>query len=178
MTDTKIVSQKIVFQSKYFFIKRVVFERDGKTFTREIEERNPVVLIVPYTQNHEIYLERQYRTTYQAELLELVAGQMNPDEDPLEAAKRELQEEAGIQAKQWKKVGVWKLAANVKQTINVFFATELTEGENKLDEDEQIEIMKMPLDEVLEKIATGDITVGSHIAALLLFDTLRKEGKL
>jgi len=175
---TNIVSSDIVFKSKYFFIKRVEFERNGKKFVREIEERTPVVLIVPYTENFEIYLEKQYRTTYMKEITELVAGQIDPQEDVQEAAKRELKEETGLEAAVWKKVATWHISSNIFQTIHVFFATKLTKGEHKLEEDEIIETIKVPLEEALKKIQEGEITVGSHVAALLLFDKMKREGKL
>ena len=62
--------------------------------------------------------------------------------------------------------------------IHVFAASDLKEGETELEYDEIIQTIKMPLDLVLDKISKGEITVASHVAAILLFANLRKEGKL
>jgi hypothetical protein len=62
--------------------------------------------------------------------------------------------------------------------IHVFVATDLEEGEQHLDSDEEITMTKLPLDTILKKIEDGKITIAYQIAALLLFNLLRKEGKL
>lgn len=178
MSDSKIISTKTVYQSKFFKVDQVEIERDGKRFTKDFIERVPVVFILPYTAQNEIYLELQYRDIFQKSLLEIIAGQIDPEEDPLEAAKRELQEETGLQAKNWKKVATWQVGANQKQTIHLFFATDLEEGEQQLDEDEEIETVKLSLDEALQKVENGEISIGSHAATILLFDKLKREGKL
>ena len=110
--------------------------------------------------------------------LELVAGTIEKDGDPLETAKRELREESGFTAKNWKKLYEWDLSANMNAKVHLFAATDLEPGKQKLDFDEEIEIIKLPIEKVLEKIENAEITAASHIAAILLFDRLRKEGKL
>lgn len=178
MPETKILSTKTVFTSKYFKVNNVTIERTGKQFTKDIIERTPVVLILPYTTDNMIFMERQYRDALQRMSLELVAGQMDPGEDPLKAAQRELQEETGLIAKKWKKIAKWDQAVNMQTEVHVFFATDLEEGEPHLDEDEVIEVIKMPLTEVLEKIENNEMTAAFHIAAILLFDRLKREGKV
>jgi len=174
----KTLSEKTVFTSRYFKILQKVVENNGKTFTKDFIEKNPTVVVIPYTEKNEIYLESQYRSIFEKVILELVAGNMEIGEDPLETAKRELLEEAGLIAKKWKKLSFWNLTANMQSDIHVFAATDLEQGEQKLDSDEEITIMKLPLDEALQKIENGEITIAYHIAALLLFDRLQKEGRL
>jgi ADP-ribose pyrophosphatase len=174
----KTLSKKTVFTSRYFKIFQKVVENNGKTFTKDFIEKNPAVLVIPYTEKNEIYLESQYRSALEKVVLELVAGNMEIGEDPLETAKRELLEEAGLTAKKWKKLNVWNLSANMQAEIHVFAATDLEEGEQNLDSDEEITMTKLPLDTILKKIEDGKITIAYQIAALLLFNLLRKEGKL
>lgn len=174
----KVLSTQTVYTSKYFKINKNVLERNGKTFTKDFIERNPVVIIIPYTANYEIYMESQFRDALNATSLEIVAGTIEEGGDSLETAKRELHEEAGLTAKTWKKIAEWDLSVNMNAKIHFFTATDLEEGEQHLDFDEEITIIKMPLEKVMEKIASGEIIGASHIAALLLFDRLRKEGKL
>ena len=61
MNDTKYLSDKVVYQAKYFRVKKMELERNGKKFTKEYIERAPSVFIIPYTSSNEIYLEYQYR---------------------------------------------------------------------------------------------------------------------
>lgn len=173
----KILSTNTVFSSKYFTIERNILERNGKTFTKDFIHRTPTVFIIPYT-NDEIYLESQYRDAFKKNLIEIVAGKIELNDSPLEAAKRELQEEAGLTANKWVKIADWDLSANMQSKIYVYVATDLSEHKQNLDEDEQIEIIKMPINKIIDKIANGEITIASNIAALLLFDKLKNGGKL
>lgn len=179
MTQSKIVAKKEILKSKHFRVDHITVERNGKIFEKDLVERIPVVLILPYTKDNEVYLESQYRDALEKTSLEVVAGSMDhPDEDPLVTAKRELEEETGLTAATWKSLGVWNLSVNMKAKIHLFLATDLTEGKPHLDDDEIIDVVKMPLTKALAKIESGEITAASHIALLLLFDRLRKEGKV
>jgi ADP-ribose diphosphatase len=178
MLDTKILSSKTVFQSKFFKVINKQIERNRKQFSKDLIEKNPIVLIIPYTADHEIYIESQYRDAFQGVSLEVVAGTIENDDDPLDTAKRELAEEAGLTASTWKKIATWQISSNMNAIAHFFIATDLKEGEQHLDEDEEITIMKLPMDDVLKKIENGEMRVAYHIAALLLFDRLQKEGKV
>lgn len=178
MTSSKIISKQDMFASKFFKVSRMELEKDGKTRTKDFIERTPFVLVVPLTAHDEIYMVSQYRDALRKVSLEIVAGQMDPDEDPLEAAKRELQEEAGLSAKTWKKVATLHVSANMIGQSHVFVATDLTEGETNFDEDEDIETVKMPFKEAINKVLSGEIDVASNIAALLLVDKMKGEGKI
>jgi len=178
MSDTKFLSEKKVFQSKYFRVNQIVVERNGKQFTKDVIERNPVVYIVAINDQDEIYLISQQRDAIHEVTLEVVAGTIDGDDDPLETAKRELHEEAGLTASTWKKVGVLNLGANLLSKAHVFFATGLEEGTPHPDDDEDMSVVKMPLAEAIQKTLNGEMTVAASIAVLLLVDSLRKAGKL
>jgi ADP-ribose pyrophosphatase len=173
----KILSTKTVFTSKYFKVIQKVIERHGKTFTKDLIEKNSTVFVIPYTEN-EIYIESQYRDAYEKELIEVVAGKIESGKDPLETAKRELLEEAGLIANKWTKIAEWDMSANILEKIYVYAVTDLEEKKQHLDVDEEIKIMRLPFEEVLDKINNGEITIASNIAALFLFDKLKGEGKL
>ena len=172
------VSSEIVYQAKYFRITKKEIERNGKKFTKDFIERAPAVLIIPYTESGEVYLEYQYRDALQKSVFEIVAGNIEENAAPLESAKRELQEETGLTAKKWSKIATWDLSVNMVAKIHVFAATELQEGKPNLNEDEEIETVKLSFEEVLGKIDRSEIPAASHIAALLLFEKLQKAGKL
>jgi len=147
-----VLSTKTVFTSRYLKIIQKVIERNGKTFTKDFVERVPNVCIVPYNEKDEVYLGFMFRDAYEKKILELVAGKIEGTDDPLESAKRELLEEAGLEAKKWQKIAEWDLSGNMQSKTHVFFATDLTERKQKLDDDEEIEIIKLPYEKVLEKI--------------------------
>jgi len=172
-----VLSKKTVYTSKYFKVIQKEISRNGKTFTKDIIERNSSVIIIAYTQD-EIYLESQYRDSFERKNLEVVQGTVLEGDDPFETAKRELKEEVGLTAKTWKKLAQWEISAILNSKQYIFAATDLEQKEQHLEIDEEIEIMKMPLEKVLDKIDNGELTTASHIAALLMFDRMRKEGKL
>lgn len=178
MNKSKILSRETVFKSKYYQIEHVTIERNGKTFKKDLITRVPVVMILPISVNNEIYLIEQFRDSMQKVLLETVAGKMEPNESLLDNAKRELKEEAGLSAKTWKQISAFHVSANMAGEVTVFYATDLEEGEQALDEDEEIKVIKIPFVDALEKIETGEISVSSNVAAILLLDKLRREGKL
>jgi ADP-ribose pyrophosphatase len=171
-------NKKIVYQSKFFQVNQVEVEHRGKKFTKDIIERRDVVLILPLNEHNELYLVSQYRDALQKMSLEIVAGQMDEGEDSLKAAKRELEEETGLQAGSLKQLAVWQQSANMIGKNYLFLATDLEEGESSQDDDEDIETVKIPFDDVLKKIETGEIDVVSSVASLLLLDKLKKEGKV
>jgi ADP-ribose diphosphatase len=174
----KILSSKPLFTSRYFKVIQNTIERDGKTFTKDFVKRNSITLIIPYTADNELYMEKQFRDALGEDVIEFPAGQIEGDDDPLETAKRELKEEAGLTAKKWDKLAEWQLSANMDAKIYVYAATELQEGEQELEFDEEITLVKMPLTGLSEKIEKGEMKIASHIAAALLFERLRTEGKL
>jgi 8-oxo-dGTP pyrophosphatase MutT (NUDIX family) len=178
MSKSTIISKETKFASKFFKVVRVVLERDGKQFTKDIVERRDVVFILPFTDNGDIYMVSQYRDALQKISFEIVAGQMDAEEDPLVAAKRELQEETGLVAQNWQHVRTFHLSANMKGQAHVFVATQLQEGESAPDDDEDLETIKIPFEEVVKKVTEGEIDISTQTAAILLVDTLKREGKI
>ncbi len=174
----KIVSKEEVYKAKYFRITKTVGEKNGNTFTKEFIERNPAVFILPVASDGMLHMIYQHRDAFDKTLLEVIAGTMEAGSDPLETAKRELREETGLSAKNWVQIAHWELSVNMNSPIYVFVATELTEGSAQPDDDEEISRVTMSLDEAVEKVVSGEIIAASHAAALLLYKTLREEGKL
>ena len=172
---SKIISEETVFKSRYFQIDKVTVERDGKKITKDILRRTPTVIILPVNSEGEIYLVSQFRDSMQERLLEAVAGHMEEGETPLEAAKKELKEETGLSAKTWKQLSTFYVSANMDAYVHIFYATDLEEGKQDLDEDEDIKIVKLAFEKALKKIDTGEIRVSSNIASLLLLDRWRRE---
>jgi|SRR5581483_2922692 len=181
MTHTKVISEKVTFkQENAFEIRQLEIEYPNKNrSTHFIAERIPVVTVFPLTDTYDIYLISQYRYLLRKTILEAVSGKMDRPESALKTAERELKEEAGIEAVQIEELANTQLAGSFfKGTVHIFLAKGLTLGEPEPEEGEQIELVKMPLSQAVEKVFSGEITTLSTIAGVLMLNQLRIEKKL
>ena len=142
---------------------------DGSEGVREIVKHVGAVCIIPITDKGEVVLEKQYRYAVDQTLIEIPAGKLDsPDEDPLEAALRELREETGITPKEITYMGVYYGSpAIMGEKIHMYMARGLSFGKNDLDDDEFLEVFTLPLDEAVNMTLSGEITDGKTQAALL-----------
>lgn len=144
----------------------------GRTARREIVEHRGAVAIVPLLNRETVLLIRQYRQAVGETLLEIPAGTLEPDEPPDTCARRELQEETGYSARQWRKLFSQYLAPGYSQEVlHVYLAEDLAPVAQQLDEDELVELVPTPLREVETMIREGHIKDSKTIAGLLM--TLR-----
>jgi ADP-ribose pyrophosphatase len=142
---------------------------DGRTSQREIVEHAPVVAIVPLDEDGNVVLVRQYRLAAEEALLEIPAGGVDDGEDLEAAAQRELQEETGLRAGRLKRLGGFYVSPGyVTEFIHVYLASDLAEAPLDGDEDEQIEVVRLPVSEALREIETGGIRDAKSIVGLLL----------
>jgi ADP-ribose pyrophosphatase len=122
-----------------------------------------------------ILVERQYRHAAGQYMLELPAGSLDPGEDPLQGAKRELREETGYTARRWRKlVRLFASPGFLGEWMQIFVAEELKSGAAQPEDDERIELKAVPLSELLQAIEAGKIQDGKTIAGLLLYDRVRR----
>lgn len=177
MSNTKILSQKTVLKSILFDVDEFEVEKDGHTYTHHNVVEDDVSMVIPLTDNGEVYLISQYRYLHDKVMLEGVAGFLE-GKTPLETAKKELKEEAGLTAKKWTHLSTVQRAASVIQgNVHIFLAQDLTEESQDLEEFEEIEVVKVPLDEIKKKIANREITIAGFIAAIFLLDEYLKNGQ-
>ena len=142
---------------------------DGRSSTREIVEHSGSVAVVPLDGRGNVLMVRQYRKPVEQELLEIPAGLLEQGEEPEAAALRELQEETGHTAQRIELlVRFFTTPGFCDEEMHIFLATGLVAGQPNPDEDEQIELVPVPLADVSEMIRRGDIRDGKSIAALLL----------
>ena len=112
-------------------------------------------------------------------IIEAVAGHMEKKETTIAAAKRELKEEAGIEAQQLEEIARIEMSGSVfKSKVHLFLAKGLEIGDNKPDDDEEISVIKMPLALAVEKVMSGEINHASSVIGILMLDNLRREKKL
>lgn len=180
MSQWKIISQKPVFKAKLFNVKEVIIEGEaGKRKLHHVAERVPIVSVFPLTDSYEIYLISEYRHMLQKTIIEAVAGHIEKGETAIAAAKRELAEEAGINAMQLEELARVEMSGSVfKSRTHIFLAKGLEFGEANLDEDEEIELVKLPLTQAVEKVMTGEINHATSMIGILMLDKLRAQKKL
>jgi ADP-ribose pyrophosphatase len=141
---------------------------NGTVSEREIIEHGESVCIVAIDENDLVILVRQYRLAAGQQLLEIPAGSMEPDESPLESAKRELREETGRLANKWQNLGGYYAAPGyTAEYLHLFLARELTMGPDDQDEDEDVEVEAHPLNTIVALIVNGVICDAKSIAGLL-----------
>lgn len=179
MTTQKVVSEETIFSTDKFIIKKSLLSINGAKRIYYDVWRNPVVTIFPLTEKNELYLISEYRYLFKKSVLGSVAGFMDKDESPLQAAKRELQEETGLKAKKWKDLGVVDLARSVlKSQVHFFLAQDISLGDSNPEDDEEISLVKIPLKDAVEKVINGQITTAASIIGILMIDKLQQEGKI
>lgn len=139
---------------------------DGKETFREIVEHNGGVCVAAITDDNEILLVSQYRCGVKEVLTEVPAGKLEKGEDPETCGRRELEEETGYKAKTFIPVlTMCATPAYSEEKIFVFIATDLYKGKTNYDSDEFIEVTKMPVKELMDKIYENKITDGKTIVA-------------
>ena len=146
---------------------------NGKEAPREFVEHNGGVTVAALTDNAELIFGRQFRYPYMEEVLELPAGKLEKGEDPLEAGKRELREEAGVTAEQYINLGeFYPSPGYTNEIIYLYGARNLTQVEQELDEDEFLNVEYISLDKAVDMVLSNEIKDGKTQAAVLKLATL------
>lgn len=132
---------------------------DGAITHREFIRHPGAVVILPLLPDGRILLERQFRYPNDRVFVEFPAGKIDPGEDHLACAKRELEEETGYTAKDWRFVcTIHNAIAYSDEHLELFLARDLTAGQARLDEGEFLETFSVTLPEMLDMVRRGEIT--------------------
>lgn len=149
---------------------------DGSMGGREYIRHPGAVAIVPLFDDGRVLLERQFRYPHRREFIEIPAGKVEQGEPHLETAKRELLEETGYVAADWRPLGIIHTAiAYTNEAIELFVAKKLSLQERKLDVGEFLEILLVDSKEAIQMIRDGRITDAKTVAALLLVEKFGAE---
>ena len=149
---------------------------NGAVSTREVVEHNGGICVVPITENKEVLMVEQYRYPYSEVVLEIPAGKRDGNEEPLEGGKRELKEETGAVAQNYTFLGeLYPSPGYCGETIYMYLATGLTYGETNPDEDEFLNLKKIPLEKVVEMIMNGKIKDAKTQVAVLKAERILKK---
>ncbi len=176
----KLLSSKVAFKGRVFHITTdTVTEPGGVTSTRDVIQHSGSVVILAVDSatnpaDPTILIERQYRHAAGKFLLELPAGRIEPGEPALAAAKRELIEETGFRARRWSRHARYYASPGfLAETMQVFLAEDIREGLAQPEEDEKIQLLHIPLSELLAMIHAGKIEDGKTILSVLLYAARR-----
>lgn len=144
-------------------------------YTYQVVRHPGGAAVLPLHEDGSITLIRQLRPAIGDFLLEIPAGRLSPGEDPKECAARELIEETGLLAESVAPLGIVHPSPGVMdEVVHLYLATGLSQGDAKPEEYEEIDCVRLPLQDALNRAANGEITDGKTIAALMRAERLIK----
>ena len=181
----KLVSSKLSFKGKVFNVYTDTLEEPGgHRHTKDVVRHNGSVVILAVDESTnpadpDLILERQYRHAAGQYLIEVPAGTRDANEPPLAAAKREMIEETGYTAKRWTMLAKYYASPGfLAEWMQVYLARDLRPGTAKPEEDENLEVFRLPLSQAMRMVAAGEIHDGKTLIALSLYDAARRDGRL
>lgn len=169
--NEKTTSTENIYKGKIISLDRLTIQLpNGKPATRDIVRHPGASMVVPITDDGYVIMVRQFRKPVEKVCLEMPAGKLDAGEEPIECAKRELEEETGYSAGNIEYVLTIDTTPGFSdEKIHIFVATGLIAGKFKPDEDEFLEIEKVRADELIKMIYQGNINdaktiIGAFIA--------------
>jgi ADP-ribose pyrophosphatase len=171
------VSGEEVFSGRLLKVRRDTVRMPGGAHaTREYIRHPGAVAILPFTADGKVVLERQFRYPNARDFIEIPAGKVEPGEDLLETARRELLEETGYLAADWRRLTTIHNAIGYSdEAIELFAARGLEKKKQKLDEEEFLEVLEVPFSEAIAMVRDGRITDVKTIVALLWVEKVGSE---
>jgi ADP-ribose pyrophosphatase len=175
--EKKLATEQI-YQGRAVNIRVDTVEKaSGKKTTREVVEHPDCVAVVPLDGQGNVLLVRQFRHAVGKFLLEIPAGGIDPGEEPLDSVRRELQEEIGYFPHRIEKLGgFYSVPGYGTEYLHCFVATDLVPSRLVAEDTDDIELVRVPKEEIPGLIASGEICDAKSIAALFTFLFIR-EGK-
>ena len=165
----KILSSQKVFDGRVFNVTVDTVSEGELTYQREVVHHNGSAVIVPVFDDGTVALVRQYRHPAVRYLLEVPAGTLAKGERPETGAARELKEELGLVAARLEKLSEFFVSPGFcEEKMWVYLATEMTEGEQALEDDEILDVVRLPIADALEMITSGEIEDAKTIIGLML----------
>lgn len=170
----KILSEELAWHGKIFDVNTLQVQLpNGHTSRRDIVRHHGAAAIVALTESGKIALVRQYRTALDRVTVELPAGKLDPGEDPLECAKRELHEETGFIAHNMRYLTTMASSCGFSdELIHIFMATQLEFDQACPDDDEFLNVDLVPLNELIDAVLDGKIQDSKTIVGALACDAI------
>ena len=170
----KINDRRIIHRGRVFnLIRENVTLDNGSTTNMEFLEHPGAAAIVPVLDESRVLLLKQYRHALHRYIWEIPAGTLDPHEEALNCARRELIEETGFSAESWKKLAeITPVPGYSNERIHIYLATGLQPAEQDLDKDEIIHVHEIEFSEAMEMITRGEIQDAKSLTGLLLASEL------
>ena len=165
----KLVQSKTIYRgSAVGFLVDNVRLPSGRAAVREYLDHPGAVGVVAFVEENRVLMVRQYRYAVRRVTLELPAGKLDSGESPIQCVKRELKEETGYTARRFVPLlRYWPTPAFANEELHLFAAAGLTPGRSKPDEDECIEVEKIPFKKALQMVRSGRIKDSKTVVGLL-----------
>ena len=171
--DFNITKTNIVFEGKVFDVKvdEIEYTETGNKALRQVAVHPGGAVMVPVLDNGKIVLIKQYRYPHNEIIFELPAGKLEKGEDPQVCATRELTEETGYSAKKVFKLGkIYSTPGFCDEVLHIYLGQELTVGNHAREEGEEgIEMFELTLEEIDEKIRSGEIVDAKTICGVAMY---------
>ena len=167
----KIIARREVFRGKLIRVEHWDAElASGRVSLREIVKNANAAAVVPVDADGNVTLVRQYRAAMGEIMMEIPAGKKDSvKEDSLVCAKRELEEETGLSAQNWKLLCDARMSPGfLTEQVSIYLATRLSQGSDHPDEDEYLNVVKMPLGDAVELVRQGKITDAKTVIGLMM----------
>lgn len=169
MKSAKLLNSRTVYMGRIFDVRIDGLREGDSDYEREIVIHRGSAVILPLFDDGTVSLVRQYRHAAGQEMLELPAGTLDPGEDPLVGAIRELEEEIGVRAAHFVKLGEFFVSPGfLTEKMHLFIATGLTEVGQKLEADEFLEVVRLPLEKLYEMACRGEINDAKTLIGVFL----------
>lgn len=158
--EEKTVASESVYKGRIFEVtKDTALLENGSEAQRDVVHHSGGVTVIPVTDNEEILMVKQYRYPHHKVMLEIPAGKLEPGEKHYDCGKRELLEETGCTCKNYEYLGeIVPTPAYVSEVIHLYIASGLKFSQQDLDDDEFLDVVKIPLDKAVEMVLSGEIT--------------------
>jgi ADP-ribose pyrophosphatase len=175
----KIISSNEILKNRVFtVVDEVAHDNNGFEIHRAIVRHPGSAVMLAVNEKEQILLVKQFRLPAGKDLWELPAGRIDPGETALQAAKRELREETGYQAKKWVKlISYWASPGYVAEKMNLFLALDLTAGKQQPMEDERIEVEWFTRGQISKMIHSGKLEDGKTLIGYFMWLEHRKNAK-
>lgn len=167
----KTLSSKQIYSGRAIKLRiDTVEEPDGKITTREIVEHADCIAVVALDKQNNVVMVRQLREAVDKTLLEIPAGGIDPGEEPIDAVRRELQEEIGFLPQKIEGLGGFYATPGYgTEYLYLYVATDLKPSRLKAEDTDNIEVVKIPLSKIPALITSGEICDAKSIAGLLRY---------
>ncbi|NLL06861.1 MAG: NUDIX hydrolase [Clostridiaceae bacterium] len=174
--EEKTISKKQMYKGNIIDVESwSVVLPNGKEATRDVVLHPGASVVIPITEDGQVYMVRQFRKPIDQESLEIPAGKLDKEEDPLDCAKRELKEETGLDAKDIRHIlDIHSAPGFSNEVLHMYVARDLYEGEACADEDEFISAEKYTINTLMDMIMKNQITDAKTIIGILMADKLVK----